>query len=154
MNESTLHSIIDYIKNNPLCVMSTVTPENKPNAATMYIVSDDNLNVYFMTKRETQKYKNIINNPGVAFTSHNEAGLSTLQIIGDAYPIDPNIDDNKLIYHLFEGVRDKIANYALPISKLGAGDYEIFKVNADHALLTEYKQEDVTEGVSRIEYMR
>lgn len=154
MNDSTLNSIVSYIKSNPLSVMSTVTPDNKSNAATMYIVSDKDLNVYFMTKKETQKYCNIMNNPSVSFTVHDELNLTTLQMIGDATPIDPALDDNKKIYELFESVRDKIANYGLPISKIGAGDYEIFKVNIDHALLTSYKQEDITEGVSRQEYMR
>lgn len=154
MDNSTLNSIVNYIKNNPLCVMSTVDPNNKANGASMYIVSDENLNVFFMTKTNTRKYQNIMNNPSVSFTLHNESGLTTLQMIGDAVPIDPAVDDNQKIYDLFEGVRDKILNYSLPISKLSAGDYVMFKVNVDHALLTEYKQEDITEGLSRKEYMR
>lgn len=154
MNDSTLNSIVSYIKNNPLCVMSTVDPNNKANGATMYIVSDEQLNVYFLTKISTRKYSNLINNPSVAFTCHNENNLETLQMIGEAAPIDPAVDDNGKIYHLFESIREKIVNYSLPISKIDAGEYVIFKVSVDHALLTQYKLEDVTEGVTRLEYMR
>lgn len=154
MDNSTLNSIVNFIKNNPLSVISTVDPNNKANGASMYIVSDDKLNAYFLTKTNTRKYQNIMNNPSVAFTSHLESGLTTLQMIGDAAPINPAEDDNQKIYALFEGIREKIVNYSLPISKLNAGEYVIFKVNVDHALLTEYKQEDITEGLSRKEYMR
>ena len=153
MKETTLQTIVDFIKAHPLTVLSTVTPENKSNAASMFIFSDEELNVFFITKKDTQKYRNLINNPSISFTTHDETNLITLQMIGDALLIDPAVDGHKA-YELLEEFRDRITNYVAPISKVEAGEYAIFKVNVDHALLTEYKQEDITEGVSRLEYMR
>lgn len=153
MNELTLQNIVNFIKENPLCVLSTVSPENKANSASMYIFSDEMLNVYFATKKDTRKVQNLMNNPSVSLVIHKEATLVTLQMVGEAIAIDPALDGQKA-YELLEPFRDKISNYVAPISAVDRGDYIIFKVSIDHALLTEYSQEAPNEGVTRQEFTR
>lgn len=153
MNNTTVKNIVDYINEHQLCVLSSLTTDNKICSSTMYVGSDENLNLYFLTKKNTTKYRNIIANPYVSIAMHDENDLTTLQMQGAAYPIVPATDSKKA-YELFISIRAKIAEYRLPISKIDAGEYEIFKAPVDHAVLSRYMEEDVTEGISKVEYNR
>lgn len=150
MNQNAFKTILEFIKSNPVSVLSTVATPDKANSAAMYIVSDEHLNVYFATKKDTKKYHNLMTNPSVAFTNYKELDLTTLQMVGEARLIDP-AKDSKIFYELYESIRDKIANFNFPISKVEAGEYAVFKAEINHAVLTSYGSID---GVIKEEYER
>jgi len=152
MDTTTVSQIVTYINNHQLAVVSTVGPDGKPFAVTMYVVSDDRLNLYFMTKKETTKFRNMSSNPYIFITFSDETDLSTLQISGKVNTIDPQ-SDSQTTYNLMRGLRVKINEEKIPVSKLNAGEYVIFKVDVDKATLTNYQQKDITQGVTKLEYL-
>ena len=152
MDTTTVSQIVSYINSHQLCVLGTVGPDGKPFSATMYVVSDDHLNLYFMTKEETTKSRNLVSNPYVFLTFSDEPELSTLQISGTARLLDPKTD-GQASYELLRGLRQKVNEVKLPVAKLNAGGYVIFKIEIERATLTNYHQKDITQGVTKLEYL-
>lgn len=152
MDSTTISQMVSYINNHQLAVLSTVAPDGKPFAVTLYVVSDEYLNLYFMTKVETTKHRNMLSNPYVFVTLSDESDLSTLQASGKAEPIDPALD-SQVTFNLMRGLRIKINEEKIPISKLNAGGYVIYKVQVNRATLTNYEAKDVTQGVTKLEYL-
>lgn len=63
-------------------VLSTVNGQGSPQAASLYFVHDENLNIYFITRTKSRKYKNIEKNPHVAFVITSESPSATIQLEG------------------------------------------------------------------------
>ncbi|MBI3620125.1 pyridoxamine 5'-phosphate oxidase family protein [Candidatus Roizmanbacteria bacterium] len=69
MDKATQKSqVLSFIRRHQVAIVSTVSPENKPEAATMGISEKDNLELIFQTPNTTRKYRNLKNNPNVAVT--------------------------------------------------------------------------------------
>lgn len=62
-NKST---ILDFVKKNSLCVLSTVTPDHKSESAVMAYAVEDDFTFVMSTEPGTRKYQNIISNPNVS----------------------------------------------------------------------------------------
>lgn len=58
--------ILDFIKTQPLGVISTISSEGLPEAAVVGISETENLELIFGTFNKYQKYKNLKENPRVA----------------------------------------------------------------------------------------
>lgn len=151
MNPDSLHTIAHYINQHPLAVLSTVDEAGQPHGAALYAGSDDHLNVYFMTKTETTKARNIRSNPAVALTFASEEHQTTLQITGTATAVKAH-DENATAFRVLAALKHEGEDYRLPLTKLTAGPYIVFKVNIERAVLTEYEHRDQLEGVIRTEY--
>ena len=72
------------------CTLATVSPDGRPEAATVRFVADDTLDVYITTESTYRKYHNMTQNPGVALVVD---GRSNLQLEGTASEIhDETVD--------------------------------------------------------------
>jgi nitroimidazol reductase NimA-like FMN-containing flavoprotein (pyridoxamine 5'-phosphate oxidase superfamily) len=58
--------VIRFLKENSTAVVAT-SYKDDPKVSTVYFVSDDDLNFYFLTKRKTSKYLNASLNPKASF---------------------------------------------------------------------------------------
>lgn len=65
-NKQRRKTILDYIKKEKVGVLSTVTPDGKPEAAVMAISQTDDLELIFQTPKSYRKYVNLKKNPSVA----------------------------------------------------------------------------------------
>src|SRR3989344_3534674 len=100
MSKELLEKIAVFLgmQKSRLGVVSTVNQENKPESAFVYYTFDENLNIYFVTRDASRKYKNIFDNKNVAFITATENPPQTLQLEGLA-SVESNIDRQK---HLFQ----------------------------------------------------
>ena len=153
MNPDSVSTITEYINNHPLAVISTIDPDGKPYGTTLYAASDDQLNVYFITKTETHKSRYINLNPNVALTFTGEDHQTTLQLSGQAIELS-TAEEGSTAFHALDSIRHHHQDFRLPISKLQAGPYIVYKVIVSHALLTQYESPGHAEGVNKIEYAR
>jgi len=151
MSEDTVANIAAYINNHPLAVLGTVNSQGTPHGTTLYAGSDDRLNVYFMTKRNTTKNDNILQNPKVSMTFSGEDHQTTLQLTGTATEVSMP-DKSAAAFQVLGGIRHQSNDFRLPISKIEAGPYIVYEVIVDHALLTEYEHSNRIDGVVRAEY--
>jgi general stress protein 26 len=65
MNENKT-KILNFIKAQKICVLSTLSPDGKPESAVIEFGETDNLEIIFDTVETYRKYKNLSNNSNVA----------------------------------------------------------------------------------------
>lgn len=64
--EERIKEVYDFIHNEHVCVLSTITSEGNPESATMGFSEKEDLKLIFQTPNDTRKYKNLQNNPNVS----------------------------------------------------------------------------------------
>ena len=143
--------ISEYINDHPLAVLSTVDSNGRPHGTNLYVGSDDRLNAYFMTKIGTGKAQNIQNNPSIALTFSGEEHQTTLQISGTAVEVTVP-DESASAFQVLGSLRHESRDFRLPISKIDAGPYIVFRVRVEDAILTEYEHSNQLDGIVRVEY--
>lgn len=105
---------INFLKNNFLVVIATVSPEGKPEAATIHYFIDDHLNFCFITRRHTRKFINLQKNPNTAFVVGTILAPNTLQAEGIATFLEKKEDIEKFVVDIKD--RPELQNlYSGPI---------------------------------------
>lgn len=129
--------ILAYIEKNPIAILGTIGKGNMPHGAAVYICATSPNQLYFVTKTETQKFKNIQLNPEVSITIVNPAESSSLQASGIAHVVsDPDTIEMVLgrMVHIYATSPDWLP----PISKLRAGPYQIVGIQLTFNRLAEF----------------
>lgn len=142
-----------FIEENPAAVLSVISPEGKPFGSTVFIIPDDDLNFYFVTKKETEKYKSIQQNNSVAITTTNVQSQESLQAQGVAEEVK-DFDTTRMIFKKLSHIRPNAEpNWLPPIVKLKAGDFVVMKIKLEWLRLANFgsaasnKAEDVFTNV-------
>ena len=98
--------------------------------------------LYFLTKQETHKLKNLRANPKVGLTIVNPSENSTLQAGGVAFEIDEA--------RIIDDVMDKISrkhdyanDWLPPIAKIRAGAYAVIGIKLSSARLAHFKGKSI-----------
>lgn len=132
--------IIDFINNNPLGVLATSNSVGFPHAAAIYFVLDEDLNIYFVTKENTLKHKNLKQNPLAAIAIYEKETLTTLQASGNVKVVD-EIDKFMHLFNKLSDINHEQTNSdRLPVSKLFAGDYYMYCLKPKTMRLAEFKK--------------
>ena len=139
ISQSRQH-VAAFLQTNPVGVLATTTLTNKPHAAAVYIVADDLLNLYFITKQDTQKNRNLSANHQVALAAYNADSQTTLQTEGTVEIVTDAEHRNQIFAD--------ISNIALRISKSGvpptarliAGAYIVYKLTPSSMRLASFSQ--------------
>lgn len=146
--------ILTFLQTHAVAVLSTVGHDNSPYAATIYIVADNDLNFYFLTKSDTKKTQNINHNNKAAITMMDTALPITLQTTGTIQLVK---DPEKLL-DMFIKIAEKNAHkeagfsWPPPLAKLrGAGGLLMYKFIPSWMRLGDFSHtEDVTETTESI----
>jgi general stress protein 26 len=129
MSDISIHSqLIEYLRNQTIAVVSTVSPEGKPMSATVYFIVDNDFTFYFITKTFSRKHKNLEQNPNISMVVGTENKPVTVQMEGSA----ERIVDKDIFKERFDNFVDLLSknNYVGPIFQLSEEDNElvIYKV--------------------------
>jgi general stress protein 26 len=129
MDSETRNKIIAFLslQKSKLGVISTVNEENKPEAALVYFAFDLDLNLYFVTRDTSRKYKNIMKNKYVSFTAATEDPPQTLQLEGEA-AVHSDMEDQKKLYQELIGLASS-RNFSAPISQMDSGSLQFVKIS-------------------------
>jgi nitroimidazol reductase NimA-like FMN-containing flavoprotein (pyridoxamine 5'-phosphate oxidase superfamily) len=120
--------IRDFLSDHDCGVIATADASANPYAAVVYYSIDDNFNLTFTTKTETQKYKNMEQNNQVTLVCYDELTQTTVQVSGHVEQVtDPQIHQASInrLYQLSESVSGVTLP---PIEKLFAGNYVTMKL--------------------------
>lgn len=98
-NEGLKQEALDFLKRHTVAVVATITGDNMPNAATVLYRIDDDLNFYFITRRQTRKYENLMANRKIAIVVGTGDGPGTIQAEGEARPMEEGLEK------FFEGIK-------------------------------------------------
>ncbi len=80
----TKKQVLEFLMRHKHAGISTVTPNGKPEAATIYYGIDKHFNFYFPTGTLSRKFKNLQKNPHVALAITDVKKLTTVQMEGVA----------------------------------------------------------------------
>lgn len=151
MKDDIIRKFSEYVNDHPFAVLSTVNENNHPSGAAVYVGSDDVFALFFITKTETTKARNIRGNSSVALTFSDEMHQSTLQVSGTAKAVEDHAENDEA-FRVLASIKHESEEYRLPLSKLTAGPYIVFKVAVEKAVLTEFAKGSQLGGVIRTEY--
>lgn len=119
----------NFLKNNPFVVIGT-SENNVPYTATVFFVMNNDLDGFFVTKSDTQKYRHLKGNPNISIATSDLDEQITLQIQGVAKEIQFSKELELGLLHLFEN--NEIARkWSIPVFKFQDGDFSIFQVHAN-----------------------
>jgi uncharacterized pyridoxamine 5'-phosphate oxidase family protein len=134
--------IYNFLRSCPIGVLSTVTPDGKPNGAVIYFTVDKEFNVSFVTKNETRKYENIKNNNQVTLTVYEPATQTSAQITGKAIEIKDGFEVNEVAGAIMAASMKTSEGGLPPISKLSAGEFVGFRIELDQIRMAVYGNPD------------
>ena len=103
------------LQKSRLGVISTISNDNKPESAFVYFAFDENLNIYFATRDNSRKYKNILQNKNVSFVIATENPPQTLQLDGTA-SVHNDTSDQKHLFQELVGLASA-KHFSPPISQ-------------------------------------
>ena len=137
MNSDLRQRIIQYMEKCRICTIATAGAECQPGISTVFF-RNAGVNIYFNTGKETQKVKDILNNPRVAIALQTEGPVPTADrdITGIQYMGKASILSDKDMAEVPQAV---IARHkAFDSSKLGKS--VIIKVTPTKIYLIDYSQ--------------
>jgi hypothetical protein len=125
-------------------VLSTAGDPGSVWGAAVYFVTDADLNIYFVARTGTHKYKNIEKQPFAALTVTDSKHQITVQLSGkvERMPIKKYMD---VFFDKFAAIRPKgDYHWAPPVDKVHEGNYMPLQLTPSHLQYADY-------GESRIE---
>jgi uncharacterized pyridoxamine 5'-phosphate oxidase family protein len=129
-----------FLKHHDVCVLSTVNKAGDVSGATVYYVTDEENNMYILTKTGTEKSKNVLNHNQVALTIFETEIPKSLQLKGRAsIVIDQNL--KLVVFDQLSRMRRYGAELNLPpVTKLKHGAYEVLRIVLESAKYVDYKK--------------
>ncbi len=127
-NEAIKQEALDFLKKHIFAVVASGTQDNMPNASTVLFQVDDDMNVFFMTRKHTRKFANLTANEKVAIVVGLGDGPGTVQMEGEAHLIEAGEDGLDAFFeHIKENAKLKELYYG-PFLELPGADLAVFRV--------------------------
>src|SRR3989344_8620180 len=111
MDKEKALKVWEFLENNHLAVLATVSEENAPQASLIYYVTEEDFHLYIVTGKDSRKYINISKNNKVSLVIGQEKTAQVLQIEGEAKVVE---DSSKKTF--ISGKYLEIANESNPKS--------------------------------------
>lgn len=146
-NEAIKQEALDFLKEHIIAVVATTDKNHAPNAATILYHIDDDMNFFFMTRRQTRKYANIMENPRVAVVVGIGDGPGTVQAEGEAHLIEDGLET------FFENIKKHAGlaeAYYGPFLMLPGMDMAVFRVRLSWVRYLRLNTDTQTEEYYRI----
>jgi uncharacterized pyridoxamine 5'-phosphate oxidase family protein len=123
--EQARKQALAFLKNNIVAVVATVGIDGVPEAATVHYVIDNNFTLYFYTKSNSRKAKNLQNNTQVAIVGTENIPM-TVQLDGVASMMYENEETATIIDRLAK-VSSK-GYFPPPINSLAGDAISVYKI--------------------------
>jgi general stress protein 26 len=122
-SSETLDTVTNFLRTRHTGVLATADGAANPHAATIYLTFNDDCTFSFVTKTETQKYKNIEENKAVALVIYDEKEQISVQVTGKVEVIDDRDESYEIMNKSFKYSAELSRRELPPLEKLFAGDY-------------------------------
>ncbi len=120
--------IYDFLWENPVGVLSSVTPNGDPHGVVIYFTINHDFTITFLTRRLTRKYDNITRHKHVTLTVFEPVTQAVSQIIGMAEEVRDQQEINDVANRMLRA-NFRASEVALPpITKLEAGELVAFRI--------------------------
>lgn len=147
-SDTTEKRIKSFLDDHFSGVLGTSDMAANPHVAVIYYYSDQDFIVHFVTKRETQKYKNIEENRQVAFVIYDEKTQKSLQLFGYVKKDDSDLQRMQAVTNMANASLKLSGRLFPPAEKLMAGEYVAFRLVPQVLKLASYdRSESETNGM-------
>ncbi|MFI5212601.1 MAG: pyridoxamine 5'-phosphate oxidase family protein [Candidatus Saccharimonadales bacterium] len=119
----TVELIRNFLHTQHSGILATADDAANPHAAVIYFTFEEDFCLYFITKTETQKYKNIDENKNVAFAVYNEQDQISVQITGHVEVIKDRDKLQTVLNNMYKYSAEISHRELPPLEKLFAGEY-------------------------------
>lgn len=139
VTESREH-LEEFLRTHNVGVLATSSKEGKPYAATIYYTYDKQFNLYFATKKDTQKSRDLQSNNQAAIAIYDAETQTTVQAQGTVVEVK---DDEHVIWvmnDIWNAATKTSASSAPPQTRLNAGGYVVYKLVTPSLRTARFKQ--------------
>lgn len=134
--------IYQFLTENPVGVLSTITPDGNPHGVVVYFVVSKDFTISFITKTGTRKYDNLVHNGRVHLTVFEPSTQAIAQISGSAKLVSDSRTINAIAGSVF-GVTQHTGQPGFsPISKLEEGHFTAFDIIPTQVRMAVYARPD------------
>ncbi len=128
MDKTQLKSdILNFLQNNTTGVICTVSPAYFAHSAAITFFVDTDLSIYFLTRKASNKYRNLGLNPSISLTAFEEKILPTsVHIDGTAEIIDSEVKKMNIKKILIE--RSWNESYLPPVMRQEGSEIVLIKI--------------------------
>lgn len=95
-----------FLSVHRVATLATIAVNGPPDLATIYYIVDEDLNLYFMTRIESRKYRNLKEQPMLSMVITDEGTMETIQLTGMSERIENFKDESAVLSKLW------VADYA------------------------------------------
>lgn len=124
----TIDIVNNFLQTQHSGTLATADGAANPHAAVIYLTYNEDYTFSFITKTETQKYKNIVENKNVALAIYNEKEQTSVQVVGYVEAIDDKDEMQKALNKSFRYSAETSHRELPPLEKLFAGEYIALRV--------------------------
>lgn len=125
----TIDIVNNFLQTHHSGTLATADGAANPHAAVIYLTFNEDYTFSFITKTETQKYKNIEENKNVALAIYDEQEQASVQVVGYVEVIDNKDEMQKVLNGSFNYSAEVSHRELPPLEKLFAGEYVALRVN-------------------------
>jgi hypothetical protein len=120
--------IYEFLCENPVGVLCTITPEYKPHGSVIYFNVEDDFQITFLTRSRTRKHDNLMRNSYAMLTVFEPRTQTTAQITGRAAEITDSYDVNAIAVKVLRASMNTSEGGIPPIAKLESGPFVAFSI--------------------------
>ena len=91
-----LAETLAFLQSNTMAAVSTASRGGQPELAFVYYITDEDLNFFFITRRDSQKFRNLSENWRLAAAVVDEDEMKTVQMAGT---VEEVIDEGEIARH-------------------------------------------------------
>lgn len=130
--------IMDFIDQHPVAVLGTLDETGSPYGAVIYVTTGgEEATVYFITKNDTAKFKNLLHQKLASLTIADPDTMETMQARGKIGLVtDAVIADS--VHRKISAAHDPLLDWLPPIAQIKAGQYETVALTLTYARLSDY----------------
>lgn len=132
--------IYAFLECHPIGVLATVSPDSTPDGAVIYFTVSEQFEFYFVTKSQTQKYKNLQLHPYVSLVSYDAFSQTTVQVHGRVKEVTSGAIKNAMLMTLEQLAARGGSSHKPPISKLFAGRYAVMCLRPTSIRMADYME--------------
>ena len=128
-----------YLAAHDTAVLSTVDTADQPGGAVVHYVFDAGA-LFVLTKSDTTKARNMMNNPNVALTIHPEGTMQTMQLQAIA-DVETRTEQQQKIFHaVMKEKHYRGDTQSAPVTMIKDGFFIVFRLQPKKVILTDYSQ--------------
>ena len=136
-NNPDYAKIAAYVDRNPAAVLGTIGQDG-PHGTVIYVIAASHGTLCFVTKNQTKKYQNILENPLVCLTFFNDKESTTLQVAGKAYAADNSQGLQEIVMDKVTKSHAIMSEWLPPVTKIQNGEYVVVGIEVTYARLSDY----------------